>query len=44
VLHEESARRPKDGGNPPNRAGDVEAEEEVRLSGAPTTLVASGGP
>jgi hypothetical protein len=31
-------------GKPPDRASDVEAEEELRLSGAPMTMVASGGP
>jgi hypothetical protein len=44
VLHGECARRPKDGGNPQDQAGDVEAEEELWLSGAPTTMVAFGGP
>jgi hypothetical protein len=44
VLHGECAERPRDGGNPPDRAGDVEAKEELRLSGAPMTMVASGGP
>jgi hypothetical protein len=44
VLHEECAGRPKDGGNPPDWAGDVEAEEELQLGGAPTTMVASDGP
>jgi hypothetical protein len=44
VLHGECTGRPKDRGNPPDRAGDVEADEELRLGGAPTTMVASGGP
>jgi hypothetical protein len=44
VLHGECARHPEDGGNPPDRAGDVEAEEELWPGGAPTTLVVSGGP
>jgi hypothetical protein len=44
VLHGECAERPEDGGKPPDRAGDVEAEEELRLGGAPMTSVASGGP
>jgi hypothetical protein len=44
VLHGECAERPRDGGNPPDRAGDVEAEEELRLGGAPMTMVASSGP
>jgi hypothetical protein len=44
VLHGECAGRLEDGGNPPDRAGDVEAEEAFRLGGAPTTPVASGGP
>jgi hypothetical protein len=30
VLHGECVRRPKDGGSSPDRAGDVEAEEELR--------------
>jgi hypothetical protein len=30
VLHGECAGRPEDGGNPPDRAGDVEADEELR--------------
>jgi hypothetical protein len=44
VLHKECIERLKDGGNPPDRASDVEAEEELLLGGAPTTMVASGGP
>jgi hypothetical protein len=44
VLHGECTGRPKDGGNPPDRGGDIEAEEELRLGGAPTTNVASDGP
>jgi hypothetical protein len=44
VLHEECARRPKDGGSSLDRGGDVEAEEELRLDGTPTITVASGGP
>jgi hypothetical protein len=44
VLHGECAVRLEDGGNPPDRAGDVEAEEALRLDGVPTTPVASGGP
>jgi hypothetical protein len=30
VLHKECIERLKDGGNPPDRAGDVEADEELR--------------
>jgi hypothetical protein len=44
VLHGECVGHPKDRGNPPDRVGDVEAEEELRLGGAPTTMVASNGP
>jgi hypothetical protein len=44
VLHGECARHPKDGRSSLDRAGDVEAEEELRLGGAPTITVASGGP
>jgi hypothetical protein len=40
VLHGECAGRLEDGGNPPDRAGDVEAEEALRLGGALTTPVA----
>jgi hypothetical protein len=43
-LHGEHIRCPEDGGNSPDRAGDIEAEEPLQLGGAPTTLVASGGP
>jgi hypothetical protein len=39
VLHEECIGRLEDRGNPPDRAGDVEAEEQLRLRGAPTTPV-----
>jgi hypothetical protein len=34
--------RPEDGGNPPDPTGNVEAEEELRLGGAPTTPVVPG--
>jgi hypothetical protein len=44
VLHGECTERSKDGGNSPGRSGDVEAEEELWLGGAPMTTVASGGP
>jgi hypothetical protein len=44
VLHGECAGHPEDRGNPPDRAGDVEEEEELRLWVALTTPVASGGP
>jgi hypothetical protein len=44
VLHGESIGCPKDGGSSPKRGGDIEAEEELRLDGASTTMVASGGP
>jgi hypothetical protein len=44
VLHEECAGHPKDGGSSPDRAGDVEAEEELQLGGAPMTTMASGSP
>jgi hypothetical protein len=44
VLYGECVGRPKDGGSSPDRAGDVEAEEELRLDGALMTTVASGGP
>jgi hypothetical protein len=44
VLHEKCAGCPKDGGSSLNRGGDVEAEVELWLGGAPTTTVASGGP
>jgi hypothetical protein len=44
VLHGECVERPKDGGNPPDWAGDVEAQEALWLSGAPMTPVASGAP
>jgi hypothetical protein len=44
VLHGECAGRPKDGGSSPDRGGDVEAEEELRLDGAPMTTAAFGGP
>jgi hypothetical protein len=43
VLHGECVGRPKDGWNSPDRAGDVEEEEELRLGGAPMTTVASDG-
>jgi hypothetical protein len=39
VLHGKCAGRPEDGGNPPERVGDVEAEEELQLGGALTTPV-----
>jgi hypothetical protein len=44
VLHGECVGRPEDEGNQPDWAGDVEAEEELRLGGASMTSVASGGP
>jgi hypothetical protein len=44
VLHGECAEHLEDGGNPLDRAGDVEAEEELWLGGAPTTPVAFGDP
>jgi hypothetical protein len=44
VLDGECTERSKDRGSSPGRSGDVEAEEELRLGGAPTTTVASGGP
>jgi hypothetical protein len=44
VLLRECTGRPKDGGSSLDRGGDVEAEDELRLDGAPTTTVASGGP
>jgi hypothetical protein len=44
VLHEDCTGCPNDGWSSPDWAGDVEAEEELRLDGAPTTTVASGGP
>jgi hypothetical protein len=44
VLHRECIGRPKGGGSSPDRGGDIEAEEELQLSDAPTTMVASGGP
>jgi hypothetical protein len=43
-LHGKCVGHPEDEGNPPDRAGDVEAEEALWLSGAPTTPMASGGP
>jgi hypothetical protein len=43
VLHGECTGHPKDGGSSPDRGGDIEAEEELRLGGAQTTTVASGG-
>jgi hypothetical protein len=44
VLHRECAGHLEDGGNPPDRAGDVKAEQELRLGGALMTPMASGGP
>jgi hypothetical protein len=44
VLHGGCARRPKDGGSSPDRGGNVKAEEELLLGGAPMTTVASDGP
>jgi hypothetical protein len=44
VLHGECTGHPEDRGNPPDWAGDIEAEEELRLGGAPTTPVASDDP
>jgi hypothetical protein len=41
VLHGECAGCPKDGGSSLDRGGDVEAEEELQLGGAPTTMVDS---
>jgi hypothetical protein len=39
VLRRECAGCSEDRGNPPDRAYDVEAEEALRLDGAPTTPV-----
>jgi hypothetical protein len=44
MLHGECVEHPEDGGNPPNRAGDVKAEEALQLGGAPMTPVASVTP
>jgi hypothetical protein len=44
MLHRGGVECPKDKGTSPDRAGDVEVEEELRFGGAPTTTVASGGP
>jgi hypothetical protein len=40
VLPGGCAGHPKDRGNPSDQAGNVEAVEELRLGGAPMTLVA----
>jgi hypothetical protein len=44
VLHGECVVCPKDGGSSSEWGGDVEAEGELQLGGAPMTAAASGVP